>query len=62
MNKQELFHVVQLFMNKYKTSKSKRQYAEMLIKNFESFHGDNIESVHSNIAQKGNTTLNRLLN
>lgn len=58
MNKSELNHVTWTFYRKYGTSKTKKQYEKLLMKNFTKFKNDS--NVYSNIKDQLNNHLKNL--
>jgi hypothetical protein len=58
MNKSELYHITWIFFDRYGKSKTKRQYENLLIKNFTKFK--DAKDVYSNIKYQSNEHLNKL--
>jgi hypothetical protein len=58
MNKTEILHVTWTFFNKYGKIKTKRQYVNLLLKNFTKFK--HTKNIYPNIADKGNRHLSNL--
>lgn len=58
MNNTEIYQVTWTFFDKYGKTKTKRQYVNLLMKNFTRFK--HTKYIYSNIADKGNSHLSRL--